>query len=143
MFEWKDEYACGIKRIDDEHQKLFEIGQSIYELAVNENHVDYFGDILNLIDDLKEYTVYHFEDEEKIMKMYDYPGYSEQKRVHDKFIEKIESLDLDEMDEDIQKSILNILDFVYNWISSHILGMDLKIKDYFDELKLSRLKNSK
>lgn len=135
MFEWKDDYNCGIKRIDEEHKRLFEIGESVYNLIINENHVDYFGDVLNLIDDLKEYTVYHFEDEERIMKLYDYPKYKEQKKAHDAFINKIESLDLEELDEDIQKSVLKLLDFIYDWISKHILGMDLKLKDYFDSLK--------
>lgn len=135
MFEWKDDYNCGIKRIDEEHKRLFEIGESVYDLIINENHADYFGDVLNLIDDLKEYTVYHFEDEERIMKLYDYPEYKEQKKAHDAFINKIESLDLEELDEDIQKSVLKLLDFIYDWISKHILGMDLKLKDYFDSLK--------
>lgn len=138
MFDWKDEYSCGIKRIDDEHKRLFEIGRSIYDLAINENRADYFGEILNLVDDLKEYTVYHFEDEEKIMEMYDYPGYREQKKVHDKFIEKIQNLDLEEIDENKQEAVLKLLDFVYNWITGHIIGMDLKIKDYFESLKLSQ-----
>ncbi|CAB1245387.1 bacteriohemerythrin [Clostridium sp. MT-14] len=137
MFDWKDEYSCGIKRIDDEHKKLFEIGNSIYELATNKNRVDYFDEILNSIDDLKEYTVYHFEDEEKIMDMYEYPGYREQKKVHDKFIEKIQNVDLEEIDENQQEAVLKLLDFVYNWITNHIIGMDLKIKDYFESLKLN------
>lgn len=137
MFEWKDEYNCGIKRIDEEHKRLFEIGQSVYELITSENHVDYFGEVLNLIDDLRDYTVYHFEDEEKIMKLYCYPEsqYIEQKRAHDAFINKIENLDLEELDDDMQKSILKLLDFICNWIEEHILGMDLKIKEYFDSLK--------
>lgn len=79
MFDWKDEYSCGIKRIDDEHKKLFGIGNSIYKLATDENRLDYFDRILDLVDDLKDYTAYHFKDEEKVMSMYDYPGYEEQK----------------------------------------------------------------
>lgn len=140
MFEWKDSYNCGVKRIDDEHKRLFEIGESVYELIINENHVDYFGDVLNLIEDLKEYTVYHFEDEERIMQLYDYPEYKSQKIAHDAFINRIESLNLEELDEDIQKSVLKLLDFIYEWISEHILGMDLKIKDYFESLKPKKFK---
>ncbi|MFL0196344.1 bacteriohemerythrin [Clostridium sp. WILCCON 0269] len=140
MFKWKDDYKCGIKRIDEEHKRLFEIGESVYELIINENHVDYFGDVLNLVDDLKEYAIYHFEDEEKIMKLYDYPAYNQQKKAHDAFINKIENVDIEELDEDVQKSILKLLDFVYNWISEHILGMDLKMKDYFNSLKFRNVK---
>ncbi|HBC96545.1 MAG TPA: bacteriohemerythrin [Clostridium sp.] len=143
MFDWKDEYSCGIKRIDDEHKKLFGIGNSIYKLATDENRLDYFDRILDLVDDLKDYTAYHFKDEEKVMSMYDYPGYEEQKRVHDRFINKIQNLDLEEIDENQQDAVLKLLNFIYNWITNHILGMDLKIKDYFESLKPSELLRKK
>lgn len=137
MFEWKENYSCNIKQIDDEHKRLFEIGRSIYKLAVDENHIDYYDKILDLLDELKDYTAYHFSDEEKIMKLYDYPGLDDQKHIHAKFIEKLENIDLNSVDENQQKAILNLLDFVSSWISSHILGSDLKIKDYFESLKLT------
>lgn len=135
MFCWKEEYSCKIKRIDEQHKRLFEIGQSIYDLATDEHHLNYYDRILDLIDDLREYTIYHFEDEERIMKLYDYPGYDEQKKIHDNFIHKIENINLDTIDEDPQKAVLKLLDFLYNWIGGHIIGKDLKIKDYFEGLK--------
>lgn len=73
------------------------------------------------------------------MQLYDYPEYKSQ-IAHDAFINRIESLNLEELDEDIQKSVLKLLDFIYEWISEHILGMDLKIKDYFESLKPKKFK---
>ncbi|MBP2031760.1 hemerythrin [Clostridium algifaecis] len=139
MFEWNDKYSCGIKKIDDEHKRLFEIGREIYNLVKDVNEMAYIDQILDAIDELKDYTVYHFEDEERIMLMYEYPGYKEQKLVHDKFIDKIENLDTDEIEKNPQEEVIKLLDFVYNWISEHILGMDFKIKDYVNNLKLSTL----
>ncbi|MCH3963870.1 MAG: hemerythrin family protein [Clostridium sp.] len=143
MFEWKDIYSCGVKRIDDEHKRLFEIGQSIYDLVKNQDNFLYtdkiLDEILDNIDNLREYTIYHFEDEERLMQLYDYPGYKAQKVVHDKFIDKIENLDLESIEENPQEEVLKLLDFVYNWISDHILGMDLKLKDYFEQLRPSKI----
>lgn len=142
MFEWKDKYSCGIKRIDDEHKRLFEIGQSIYDLVKDENKFMYtnemLDEILDNIDNLRDYTIYHFEDEERLMQLYDYPGYKAQKLVHDKFIDTIENLDLESIEENPKEEVLKLLDFVYNWISQHILGMDLKLRDYFSEMKPSK-----
>ncbi|MBV7276125.1 bacteriohemerythrin [Clostridium thailandense] len=135
MFDWKKEYSINIKIVDDEHRKLFEIGQSIYDLAINKNYVDYYDRILDLIDELKEYTVYHFSDEERVMRLYDYPDFDNHKKIHEEFVGKIENVNLNTVDDDQQKSILRLMDFVYVWIDEHILGQDLKIKDYFNQLK--------
>lgn len=135
MFEWKKKYSCNIQIIDDEHKKLFEIGQAIYDLALHKQYVDYYDRILDLIDELKEYTVYHFADEEKIMRLYEYPDFDNHKKIHEDFIEKIENINLNHVDDDQQKAIIKLLDFVYVWIEGHILGQDLKVRDYFENLK--------
>lgn len=144
MFEWKDKYSCGIKRIDDEHKKLFEIGQSIYNLVKDEDRVSYIDDVDDILDNiekLRDYTVYHFDDEEKLMQLYEYPGYKAQKLVHDKFIDTIENLDLEKIEENPREEVIKILDFIYNWISNHILGMDLKLREYFKKMKPSKILN--
>ncbi len=137
MFDWKKEYSINIKVIDNEHRKLFEIGQSIYDLAMNKHYVDYYDRILDLVDELKEYTVYHFSDEERVMRLYDYPDFDNHKKIHEEFVEKIENVNLNTVDDDQQKAILKLMDFVYVWIDEHILGQDLKIKDYFNQLRNS------
>lgn len=135
MFEWNKKYSSNIQLIDDEHKKLFEIGQSIYDLALHKQYIDYYDRILDLIDELKDYTVYHFSDEERIMKLYEYPDFENHKKIHEEFVEKIENINLNTIDDDQQKAIIKLLDFVYVWIENHILGQDLRIRDYFENLK--------
>lgn len=135
MFEWNKKYSSNIQLIDDEHKKLFEIGQSIYDLALHKQYIDYYDRILDLIDELKDYTVYHFSDEERIMELYEYPDFENHKKIHEEFVEKIENINLNTIDDDQQKAIIKLLDFVYVWIEKHILGQDLRIRDYFENLK--------
>ncbi|WP_186431607.1 bacteriohemerythrin [Clostridium sp. BSD9I1] len=135
MFEWKEQYDTGVNAIDKEHKRLFEIGSQIYALAKNDNYIDYYDKIMDLIEELKSYTVYHFNNEEKIMKLYEYPKYDEQKDMHYKFIQKINNLDLKEIDANQQGSILELLEFVCKWIESHILKEDVQIRDYLQDLK--------
>lgn len=141
MFEWNDKFSCGIEKIDDEHKRLFEIGREIYDLVKDTEKISYVDQILDAIDELREYTIYHFEDEEKMMLMYEYPGYKKQKIVHDKFIDKIENLDIDEIEKNPHEEVLKLLDFVYKWIGDHILVMDFKIGDYINNLKFSKSVN--
>ena len=43
---------------------------------------------------------------------------------HDEFIKKVESIDLNKIDENQDKYLLSILEFVINWTSEHILQKD-------------------
>ena len=46
---------------------------------------------------------------------------------HDDFLEKIKSFDLEKIDENQDQAIIEILDFVVNWIDKHILTVDKMI----------------
>jgi len=124
MIIWKDEYRIGVEHIDKQHQKLFEIAEEAYNLLKDEFCYDKFDRIMQIIEELKEYAVYHFKSEEEYMLSINYKGYVSQKEAHDSFIEKINSIDLDAIDEDQDQHILEILDFIVGWISQHILGSD-------------------
>lgn len=82
-----------------------------------------------LLSSLKDYTVYHFGFEENLMKKYDYDKIEEHKEQHDIFIGKLIDIESQDIDSSQKKIILDILDFIVNWISSHILGSDFKYKE--------------
>lgn len=126
-FAWKKEYEIGIERIDQQHQKLFQIADHIYSLLKDEFYIDKYDQIMALIDELKDYTVFHFQTEEEYMRSINYPGYISHKAQHDRFVDKINSIDVHAIDQDQDAYLLDILDFVVNWISNHILKMDKMI----------------
>ena len=69
MFEWKKKYEMGIKKFDDQHKRLFEIGRNLvtaFEGA--EKGLDQYDHIVHLLSELHDYTVYHFNSEEKALK---------------------------------------------------------------------------
>jgi hemerythrin len=67
MFEWRKNYETGIEELDKQHQRLFEIANNAYGLLKNEYRTDKYDDIVEIIKELKDYTTYHFTDEEKYM----------------------------------------------------------------------------
>ena len=99
MLKWKDEYCIGVEKIDEQHKHLFEIGNRAYALLNDEFKLDKFDHIVEIIEELKQYTLYHFKSEEEYMKSIFYEGYSKQKAQHDYFIEKINGVNLDSIDE--------------------------------------------
>lgn len=128
MLKWKEDFSIGIDLIDTQHKHLFEIGNSAYELLKNDLYVDKYDKILTIIDDLRQYTKYHFKCEENYMSEINSPEYSSQKEEHDAFIKKIDSINLNDIDEDQEKYIENLLAFVFNWILEHIIQKDKLIK---------------
>lgn len=127
MISWKDEYKIGVETIDNQHKKLFEIANTAYELLKNDIYIDKYDRIVQILEELKEYTKFHFKSEEEYMESIGYKRLLSQKVAHNDFIDKIYSINLSEIDENQDEYILEILDFIVNWISVHILESDMLI----------------
>ncbi len=127
MYEMKPEFYIGVESIDNEHKRLFEITDEIYQLMMDPYTPDKYDNILSVLEQLKEYTRLHFENEEKYMESIAYKYMFSQKVDHAAFIEKLENIDLDEIDTDQDKAIFNLLNFLNDWLVTHILEKDLLI----------------
>lgn len=124
MFEMKEEYYIGIDLIDGEHKRLFEIAEEAYELLNDEMVPDKFDYIVKILGDLKEYTIFHFADEEKYMESIQYKKLFSHRIEHHDFIEKLEQIDWDEIEKDQEKAIMEILNYLNDWLVNHILYTD-------------------
>ncbi len=127
MFEMKEKYKTGIEHIDVEHEKLFEIGERAYQLLIDKYDTDKYDKIVGVIEELKEYTIYHFNDEEEYMMSINYKRLFTQKIDHAFFIKKIEEVNLNEIDKNQDEAIMGILAFLNDWLINHILEKDLLI----------------
>jgi len=127
MIKWKDDYKIGVPEIDEQHEKLFEICERAYELLKNDIFLDKYDKIVQILEELKEYTIYHFSFEEEYMKRIGYKKLLSQKVYHNDFIEKINTIDLKLIDQKQDAAIMEVLDFVLKWIENHILLEDKKI----------------
>ncbi|WP_291580562.1 bacteriohemerythrin [Clostridium sp. UBA6640] len=124
MNSWQDDYITGVELIDEQHKKLIEIADDLYQLLKNQFITDKYDRIVQILNDLKDYTVFHFKSEEEYMLSIGYKKYLSHKVEHDDFIAKINSLDLKEIDESQQRYLIEILEFVIKWIDGHILKRD-------------------
>lgn len=124
MYEMKEEYFTGIELIDKEHAKLFQIAETVYQLLHDELIPDKYDHIRQVLVELRDYTVMHFEHEEEYMKSIQYKRMFMQKVEHDAFIHKIEDLEFDKLDENQDETIHEILKFLTDWLVQHILEND-------------------
>lgn len=89
--------------------------------------MDKYDKIVSVIEKLKEYTVYHFNSEEKYMEKYKLQKIIHTKIDHAEFIKKVNGVDLSKIDENQDEAIMGILTFSNNWLISHILEKGLLI----------------
>ena len=129
MYEMKPEYYTGIEFIDQEHSRLFEIAGEAYELLKNDFIPDKYDYILHLVQELKEYTKYHFSHEEEYMESIGYKRILSQKVAHNDFIEKMDEFDTSEIDENQKDTLLDLVDFLAVWLVEHIYKKDKLIKE--------------
>lgn len=128
-YEMRPEYYTGIKFIDEEHEKLFDIANRAYDLLMNEFIPDKYDYIMEVVDELKDYTKYHFDHEETYMTSIKYRRFLSQKVAHDDFIEKINEYDSELVDENQREALLELLDFLTTWLVEHIYKQDKQIAE--------------
>ena len=125
MFEWDEILSVGIDVVDDQHQELFRIGRElVYVLENTSAGLDQYDDIIKLLKELHTYANYHFSEEEKLMEAADFIGLPAHRFQHKIFVKKIEEIELGELDEDQKNHALDLLDFLANWITNHIMKVD-------------------
>ena len=127
MLQWKEEYEVGVSEIDEQHQKLIDIANRVYELMRNELALDKYDQIVEILQELKEYTVYHFHFEEGLMQKAKYKKRFSHKILHQNFLAQVEAVDLSAVDENQEAYLIQIMDFIANWLIEHIVGEDKKV----------------
>ncbi|MBD5457660.1 MAG: bacteriohemerythrin [Lachnospiraceae bacterium] len=122
-----DQYLTGITLIDDEHKELFRIIGEVQRVIMEEYLSDKYDEIVHLLEELKDYTKFHFADEEKYMQSIQYEGLDAQKRAHDAFVARLEEMNFEHIDEHQQETLEEMLEFLTEWLVNHIMNSDKKI----------------
>lgn len=126
-YEFTKDYLTGIDQIDKEHAHLFEIANETWDLVHDELVTDKYDRIVDLLEELREYTKTHFAHEEEYMLSIGFPHYYSELHQHKTFIKKLEDINLKELDASQQEHIEDILDFLAKWLQGHIKGADRRI----------------
>ena len=80
-----------------------------------------------LAPELRAYAATHFAHEEEYMERIQYERRFSERYQHLRFIQKMNEVDLDSVDENQQEYLLGILDFLTRWLYGHIKVMDCRI----------------
>ena len=124
MFAMRDEFRTGIEQIDMEHERLFEIADQAYEVLMDEFITDKYDYIVNILGELKDYAVTHFKNEEEYMASIRYKKLFSHKAEHNEFLEKVSEYDLGTVDNHQKEVMLELLEFLNDWLIHHIMEND-------------------
>lgn len=126
LITWTPELSVGVKEFDEHHNVLFEI---INKLSDAMSTGKGSAEVINILDELVDYTEWHFSAEEMAFEKYSYPKKEEHKKVHSNMITKAKKL---LSDAQAGKDVLSteVLDFLQDWIVDHIMGIDKQYEAY-------------
>ncbi len=131
--KWTEAHRIGIDKIDQQHQELFEIVDTIQDLIRDHLKDETYDDILKLLIKLNLYAVRHFETEEQILKWNDYPDVDEHKIEHGQFTAYLDQIDVVKLRKDEAAFLIYLNDFLEKWVKGHLIGSDGKYKAYLQK----------
>jgi methyl-accepting chemotaxis protein len=122
LITWNDDVKVGIDLIDDQHKVLVDYLNELNEFMARGEGGKAVG---RVIEKLKDYTVTHFGNEEKLFDKYGYPETEDHKRQHADLIETVKDID-----RKFQAGTLalgtEVMEFLRGWLVNHINGTDRK-----------------
>ena len=122
FFVWTDKYSVGIQEVDDQHKRLVELVNDLYEAMTAGRGSEVLGTVFNT---LLAYTRTHFAEEEKLMQQCGFPGFSEHKQLHERLTQQV--IDLGEQFREGKSSLtVHVATFLKDWLVKHIQGTDRK-----------------
>ena len=128
LLAWSPVFEIGIPIIDEQHQKFIEMIAEIQNnilTASRENLIRFFSFIY-------DYMIYHFKAEEILMVEYQYPEIEEHIEEHREFKEKIDFFYESFKKNNTQFIIVNIIDFMKDWIIGHLLSSDKAFGEWYN-----------
>lgn len=126
FINWTSKNQIDIEKIDNQHKKLFQILNDLHA-AVSSGQGQYT--LTAILDELIEYTVYHFSTEEECFQKCDYPLFAEHKKEHDDLTRQAVELQ-QQLSEGSATISFEILDFLHDWLTDHTTGVDMEFGNY-------------
>lgn len=119
--EWKDSYSVGDARIDGQHQRMFELANTMY------NAQDQAAQRLAAMR-LYQHVREHFAEEEALMRQVGFPQYAEHVESHNRML-----ADLNSVSQKIGKNEASpdaIRALLMDWALNHIAFADVQVAGY-------------
>lgn len=131
---WADEFSVHIQEIDEQHKVLIGLLNELYQAMHAHRGSAACREILNR---LAEYTRTHFLLEESLMRLTHYPEFEAHKGQHEELIQQVLALQA-KLDAGTATISFELLHFLKNWLTGHIMGSDKRFGMFFKTAGLAQ-----
>ena len=124
---WTDALSVGIIEFDEQHKQLVAMLNKLIRDPRLEAGSETVSEVLAA---MTKYAREHFKSEEELMTKFGYPDYEKHRARHHSFLHQVVEfcLKTNMGDEQIPEQLL---EFLKNWLATHILEEDMDYKDFF------------
>jgi hemerythrin len=129
FIKWNDKLSVGIDIIDEDHKKLLGMINQLQTAAHYQTDDSLIESTLN---ELVDYTKYHFSREEKLMQKNNYPNFDSHKLQHEAMISQVTKF-IDEYRVDQTRTIDNVIMYLKTWLINHINGSDQEYSPFIKD----------
>lgn len=122
FFKWdQSRLTTHVDAMDNEHKKLIEIMNKLYDRNENKASKTELGSIIR---ELASWTVTHFDHEEKFFDTLQYSQAAVHKKIHRDLIERLQGHQAEfEKTGTLSPAFFQ---FLKTWLTAHIMGVDTK-----------------
>ena len=129
--EWTEQYSVGNPLVDAYHHIFFQMVDE-FRTALGEQSSQAMEERIGF---LVDYTLMHFDSEEKLMEKAGYPDLEPHKEQHHQFRDQMLALQAKYRADPGAVEAEQVLLLVQDWFAHHILGTDMQFKPYLGEPK--------
>ncbi len=129
ILNWNDSLSVNVAEIDQQHQQLVKMANKLNNAMRERKAKDVLGEI---IDGLIKYAVVHFATEEKYFHQFNYPETAVHEKEHSDFAKTVTEFKQG-FDENRLMLSIDIMDFLQDWLITHIKGSDKRYSSFFNE----------
>lgn len=126
LIVWQDYYSVKVAEIDEQHKQLIKLLNDLHDCNQNNQKAN----IGHILEELTDYTLYHFKTEEQYFIKFHFRGASQHFAEHSKFIKQVHDFK-SEYEKDSAVLTTKILNYLRDWINHHIMESDQLYVDCF------------
>lgn len=128
IFYWRNEYCINIQKIDYHHKQLLAKANKLCEAIDSKKETPILDASISFLID---FVLYHFAEEENLLREHYYNDYESHRMKHQRLIEDIMKIKKQISNEDMEMN-MEALDLFKDWIIDHILTEDRKYGPYLN-----------
>ena len=131
LINWKESYSVNSKEIDQQHKKLIDLINVLYDSFLNKEDKDKLDYIIS---ELNDYAIVHFSAEEKYFTEHGFTRSEEHINEHRMFLKEVEKFRA-EYYQNSKSLTPKIMTFLRDWLTNHIREMDQEYRSFIENKK--------